>query len=216
TGTGGLWGNASEWEWKWEQNPPGSAVSYVSQPLTSDATAVGAGAVHLWVESSTPDVDLQATVSEVRPDGNETFVQNGWLRASERALVKTANNMFMQEPTLLQPIPTFLASSVRPMPAGQFVPIVVPLYFEGHAYRAGSRIKVTIAAPNGTQPIWSFGQTQPAGTTANVQIAFSATKPSSLILPVVPGGSVPTEEPPCPSLRNEPCRSYQAFVNNGS
>ncbi|HEY2397731.1 MAG TPA: CocE/NonD family hydrolase, partial [Solirubrobacteraceae bacterium] len=47
TGTGGLWGNASEWEWKWEQNPPGSAVSYVSQPLTSDATAVGAGAVHL-------------------------------------------------------------------------------------------------------------------------------------------------------------------------
>jgi hypothetical protein len=49
------------------------------------------------------------------------------------------------------------------MPSGKFVKLVVPLYFEGHAYRAGSRIRVTIAAPNGTQPIWAFGQTVPAG-----------------------------------------------------
>jgi len=27
---------------------------------------------------------------------------------------------------------------------------------------------------------------------------------------------VPTELPPCPSLRNEPCRSYQAYANSGS
>ena len=55
----------------------GTAVRYVSAPLTSNTTVIGSGAVHLWVKSSTPDVDLQATVSEVRPDGNETFVQNG-------------------------------------------------------------------------------------------------------------------------------------------
>jgi hypothetical protein len=40
--------------------------------------------------------------------------------------------------------------------------------------------------------------------------------PSSLTLPVVPGVSVPTAMPACPSLRNEPCRPYQAFANNGS
>jgi hypothetical protein len=40
--------------------------------------------------------------------------------------------------------------------------------------------------------------------------------PSSLILPIVPGVSVPTGLPACPSLRNEPCRTYQAFANNGS
>jgi hypothetical protein len=40
--------------------------------------------------------------------------------------------------------------------------------------------------------------------------------PSSLILPTVPGVSVATGMPPCPSLRNEPCRPYQAFVNHGS
>jgi hypothetical protein len=35
-------------------------------------------------------------------------------------------------------------------------------------------------------------------------------------LPIVPGVSAPTGTPACPSLRNEPCRSYQAFANNGS
>ncbi len=216
TGGGGLWGNASQWEWNWVQPPAGSAVSYVSSPLTSNATAIGGGAVHLWVKSSTPDVDLQATISEVRPDGNETFVQNGWIRASERKLATSSNNLLGQTPTLLQPIPTMLASDLEPMPADQFVPVVIPLYFQGHAYRAGSRIRVVISAPNGTQPVWSFGETQPAGGTTTESIAFSPRMPSSLILPIVPGVSVPTTLPACPSLRNEPCRPYQAYPNNGS
>ncbi len=216
TGPGGLWGNASQWEWNWTQPKTGSAVVYETAPLGSDTTAIGGGAVNLWVESSTPDVDLQATVSEVRPDGNETFVQNGWIRASERKLATTSMNMFHQEPTAVQPIPTFLASDVQPMPAGQFVPVTIPLYFEGHAYRKGSRIRVEISAPNGTQPIWSFDQTQPEGATSSVQIAFGPAMPSNLTLPIVPGVEVPSALPPCPSLRNEPCRARQAFVNEGS
>ena len=216
TGSGGLWGEASQWEWNWTQPAAGSAVSYVSAPLTSDTTAIGGGAVHLWVRSSTPDVDFQATVSEVRPDGNETFVQDGWLRGSERKLATTSDNMLEQTPTELQPIPTFLASDVEAMPADQFVPVTIPLYFEGHAYRAGSRIRVTIAAPNGTEPVWSFGETQPAGATATESIAFAPSMPSSLTLPIVPGVNVPTGLPACPSLRNEPCRPYRAFVNGGS
>ncbi len=215
-GPGGLWGVASQWEWNWAQPPAGSAVSYVTAPLSADTTVIGGGSVNLWVKSSTPDVDLQATISEVRPDGNETFVQNGWIRASQRKLATTSTNMFGETPTAVEPIPTFLASDVQPMPAGEFVPVTIPLYFEGHAYRAGSRIRVTISAPNGTQPVWSFGQTQPEGTTADVSIAYGPSMPDSLILPVVPGVSVPTALPACPSLRNEPCRTYQAFANDGS
>jgi len=216
TETGGLWGDAAGWEWNWQQPAAGSAVSYVSPALASNTTAIGAGAVNLWVESSTPNVDLQATISEVRPDGNETFVQNGWIRASERKLATTSTNMFDQEPTALEPIPTFLASDVQAMPADEFVPVTIPLYFEGHAYRAGSHIRVTISAPNGSQPVWSFGQTQPEGTTASVSIGFGPEMPANLTLPIVPGVTVATALPACPSLRNEPCRPYEAFVNEGS
>jgi uncharacterized protein len=103
-------------------------------------------------------------------------------------------------------------SDVSPMPKGKFVEVVIPLYYEGHVYRAGSRIRVTVSAPNGTQPVWSFGQTDPAGT-AKVSIEFSKNTPSSLILPVVPRVNVPTSLPACPSLRNEPCRPYVALAN---
>lgn len=205
TGSGGLWGNATQWSWNWKQHPAGTSLSYVSAPLLTDTTVVGSGSVSLWVKSASPDVDLQATVSEVRPDGKETFVQNGWLRASERKLSTDSNNMFKRPSTTLEPIPTFTSGDATAMPAGQFVKVVVPLYYEGHAYRAGSRLRVTISAPNGTQPIWAFAQTVTGRTTS---IAFSPTMPSSIALPVVPGVVVPAARPACGSLRNQPCRPY--------
>jgi predicted acyl esterase len=209
TGPGGLWGNASQWSWNWQQHPAGTSASWITAPLAANATVIGSGSVNLWVRSSTPDVDVQATISEVRPDGIETFVQSGWIRASERKLSTSSDNIFKRPSTALEPVPTFRAADAAPMPAGQFVKVVVPLYYQGHAYRTGSRIRVTISAPNGTQPIWSFSQAlpNPAGTVA---IAFSPAMPSSVILPVVPGVAVPTPLPACPSLRNEPCRPYQA------
>jgi predicted acyl esterase len=215
TGGGGLWSNASNWQWDWKQNPSGTAVSYVSTPLRQNTTVIGAGSVNLWVRSSTPDVDLQATVSEVRPDGIETFVQNGWIRSSERAVASGSDNLFGEASTPLSPVPSFTADAAAPMPSDQFVKVVIPLYYEGHVYRAGSRLRITISAPNGTQPIWSFEQTQPNGF-AFVKVAFSNTMPSGVTLPVVEGMSVPTPLPRCPSLRNEPCRPYQPVVNNTS
>ena len=64
--------------------------------------------------------------------------------------------------------------------------------------------------------MWSFAHTQPEEGTASESIAFSPSMPSSVTLPIVPGVSVLTSLPACPSLRNEPCRPYQAFVNEGS
>jgi uncharacterized protein len=197
-GDGGLW--TATPPYKWQQPPAGSAVSYLTSPLSDNTTVIGAGAVHAWVRSSTRNVDLQATIAEVRPDGKETFVQNGWLRANERKLDA-------RKSTLLEPVLSLRASDASPLPRKRFVKVTIPLYYEAHAYRAGSRIRVTITAPNGDQPIWSFGETQPKGK-ATVSIAYSKARPSRLILPVVPGVDVPTGLPPCPGLRGEPCRDY--------
>src|SRR3954447_14552270 len=205
-GTNGLWTATPPYQW--QQPPAGSAASYVTSPLTANTTVIGAGAVMAWVRSSTPNVDLQATISEVRPDGKETFVQGGWLRADERKLDS-------QKSKPLEPVLSLRASDVSPMPANKFVPLTIPLYYQGHVYRAGSRIRVTITAPNGDQPIWSFGETDPPGT-ANVAIAPSKQMPSSLLLPVVSGVNVPTKLPPCPGLRGEPCRDYQPYANSPS
>lgn len=87
--------------------------------------------------------DLQATISEVRPDGKETLVQNGWLRGDESKLDS-------ERSTPREPVLSLRESDVSPLPADHFVKVTIPLYYEGHVYRAGSRIRVTIAAPNGT------------------------------------------------------------------
>jgi predicted acyl esterase len=144
----------------------------------------------------------------VRPDGKETFVQNGWLRASARKLDA-------KKSTLLEPQPSFTRADAAPLPKGRFSELDVPLYYEGHMYRAGSRIRVTIAAPGGDQPVWGFSSTVPKGT-ATVSLAHSPTMPSRLILPVVPGVGAPTALPPCPGLRGEACRTYQAFTNKSA
>ena len=204
TGDNGLWMATPTYHWT--PPPRHTGLSYVSPPLKSNTVVIGPGAVHLWVRSSTPNADFQATISEVRPDGKETFVQNGWQRGNERKLDR-------RKSTLLEPVPSFRKRDVRPLPHNRFVEVTIPLYYEGHVYRAGSRIRVTITAPNGDQPIWSFSQTSPKGK-ANVSVAFSKRKPSRLILPVVPGVSVPTGLPPCPGLRGEPCRTYKKYVND--
>ncbi|HEY5431692.1 MAG TPA: CocE/NonD family hydrolase [Solirubrobacteraceae bacterium] len=205
-GPGGLWTATPIYHW--QQNPAGTAASYVSAPLSADTVVIGGGAVQLWLKASTPSVDLQVTVSEVRPDGHETFVQNGWLRASERTLDPAQS-------TLLEPVLSLRRADAAPLPAGRYTEVTVPLYYEGHAYRRGSRIRVTIEAPGGDQPVWGFAETNPRGT-ATVTIAHSATMPSRLILPVVPGVSVPTGLPPCPGLRGEPCRAYVPYTNRSS
>ncbi len=155
TGPGGIWTGAPAWNWT--QNPPGTALSYVTPPLAHNTVVVGPGAVQLWVRSSAPTVDLQATVTEVRPDGNETYVQSGWLRANERKLDPARS-------TLLQPMPSFRLADVARLPRGRFSELTVPLYYEGHAYRAGSRIRILISAVGGDQPVVGLRRNAPAAS----------------------------------------------------
>jgi predicted acyl esterase len=202
-GPDGLW--TATPEYAWTQNPAGTALSYVSSPLKSDTAVLGGGAVELWLRSSASNVDLQATVSEVRPDDNETFVQSGWLRTSARKLDA-------EQSTLLEPVPTFREEDATTLPQGRWVKVTIPLYYEGHVYREDSRLRVTISAPDGDQPVWAFDETQPDGTPW-VAVAHSRHHPSRLVLPVVPGIDEPTGLPPCPSLRGQPCRDYVPFTN---
>jgi predicted acyl esterase len=205
SGDNGLW--TATPPYNWTQDPARSAVAYATPPLAADTAVVGAGRVDLWVRSSVPDVMLQATISEVRPDGKETFVQGGWVRTIARALHPGKS-------TELEPVQSFLLEDYAPMPTDRYEKVTIPLYYEGHAYREGSRIRVRISAPNGDQPIWSFSETVPAlGETAEIEIGHGGSTPSRLLLPVAPGVDAPTALPPCPGLRGQPCRDYQPFVN---
>jgi hypothetical protein len=206
SGDNGLWTATPPYDWS--QDPAGTAVSYLTAPLDQNTAVIGGGRVDLWVRSSTPNVDLQATISEVRPDGKETFVQGGWVKTKVRKLDDAKS-------TELEPVQSLRQEDFADMPPDQFVPVTIPLYYEGHMYRAGSQIRVRISAPNGDQPIWAFAEADPSSQ-ANVAIGYGGSMPSRLLLPVVPGVDTTTGLPPCPGLRGEPCRDYVETPNQAA
>src|SRR3712207_8428059 len=65
------------------RRPPRSTL-FPYTTLFRSVVIAGPSSLDVYLKSSARDTDLQATISEVRPDGAETYVQNGWLRASHR------------------------------------------------------------------------------------------------------------------------------------
>lgn len=186
----------------WEPLQEGNALSFVTEPLVSETAMAGWGSVDLWLRSEASDTDLEVTITEVRPDGDERFIQSGWLRASHRALDAAAS-------TSLSPFQTHLESDAAALPQGEFVSARVALFPFAYVLRAGSRLRLNVEAPGGNQPFWKFDTITPHGVRNDV--AHSVGRPSKIVLPVLPAAEspdVPPEAPACPSLRNEPCRDY--------
>ena len=188
----------------WKAPAAGTALAYETAPLAHDVTVIGNASVDLWLESSAPDTDIQVTITEVRPDGKETFVQNGWLRASDRALSADA--------TELRPTHPLTAAAVEKLPGGKFVSARVEVFPFAHAFRAGSRIRVIIDAPGGSRPAWSFDALAARPNQVNT-IGRGGAMASRILLPVVSGVDVAPGLPACPSLRGQPCRATAVITN---
>lgn len=161
----------------------------------------------MMLASTAANTDIQATISEVRPDGEEMYITSGFLRASDRALNRRASSA-------LHPVPTYLASTARPLPRGRFVEVRIPIDPIAYAFRAGSRIRITLSAPGGDRPEWAFDTFQTRGKVLDT-VALGGLRPSSLVLAVVPGLVPSDAQPACPSLRGEPCRRYVPAGNRG-
>jgi uncharacterized protein len=204
------WSGGSSAIWRalpafdWQPAATGDHAAFETPPLTAPLTMLGTGSVDLWVRSSAADADLEVIISEVRPDGQEMLVQSGRLRASYRALEPDS--------TELHPLQLGREEDIAPLPSGEWtqVRVLVPAF--GHAFRPGSRVRLTVNTPGGDQPTWSYQLLDlPPGTQHLLGTGGDAA--SSVVLPVVAGATVPTALPPCPSLRGQPCRPVPAIDN---
>ena len=99
---------------------------------------------------------------------------------------------------------THLEADAEPLATGEWNPVRVELFPVAHAFRAGSRIRLTVDAPGNSRAAWIFDTIADGET---VEIAHRADQPSRLVLPVVGGVDVPARYPPC-TLRGQPCRRY--------
>ena len=191
--------------YQWAQEAPGKAAVFVSDVLLQDMVFVGSASADLFIASTAEDADLEVLLSEVRADGYETYVQAGWLRASQRALDENRS-------TELRPVKTHLEMDAAPLPGGQFTLARVEILPLAHIFRAGSRIRIQVDTPGDSRELWKFmllEYDQPVTHT----IAHSMSQPSSVVLPLIPMSPVLSEPPPCPALRGQPCRLFEPYAN---
>ncbi|MGY6631356.1 MAG: CocE/NonD family hydrolase [Wenzhouxiangella sp.] len=185
-------------------------ATFTSAPLPSQTVMAGSGSVDLWVASTQENVDLEVTLTEIRPDGSEMLVQSGWLRASSRALDEAAS-------TTLRPRHRHQASAQSPLPVDDFALMRVELFPFAHVFRAGSRVRITVDGPGGNRWRWGFAPV-PGSESAEVFIGHGPDFPSSVALPVVSvagyqAGPLPECNPDSFSsaLSSQPCRLAQGF-----
>ena len=197
TGPGSIWAASPTYNWK--QIPAGTGLGWITPPLKKTLAAVGTGSVDLWVRTpGARDTDLEVTLTEVRPNGREVYVQSGWLRASHRKLAKGRS-------TVISPVHTNREADAKPLSRKRFTKLRVELFPFAQPFRKGSRIRITVDAPGGARPTWSF-ETIAHGE--RVQIAADSKHRSRIVLPLVSGIDVPKKAPKCGSLRSQPCRTY--------
>lgn len=208
-------GTDSQWaphpDVHWEVLDEGASLSFTTAPYAAPVAYAGQGSADLWIRSSAADTDLEVTLTEVRPDGQEVYIQSGWLRASHRTLDPDRS-------TELVPYHDHQAADASPLPAGTFTPVRIEIFPFAHQVRAGSRLRINVEAPGGNQPFWAF-ETLP-GTATN-EVGHSVGHPSRVVLPRLPAGQSPTLPAALPacslptvttqsvSVRNQPCRTYQ-------
>ena len=138
-------------------------------------------------------------VWEVRPDGMESIIQSGWLRASHRGLRDDA--------TELRPVKSHYEEDVSPIEADQWTELRVEVMPHGHVLRAGSRLRLVVDTPGDSMASWRFLLTD-FDEPPTYTVGHDAEHASSIVLSVIPGLDVPPERPLCNALRGQPCREY--------
>jgi putative CocE/NonD family hydrolase len=179
---------------------PGGAVVFTTPALKQDAEFLGGGSADLWIASTASDTDVQITLSEVRPDGQDMYVENGWLRLSHRRLDAARS-------TTLRPFHTHLEADAEPLTPGRPTLVRVELLPFNHVFRAGSAIRLSIDAPGG----WFQAMPKPATNTVHHEPGLA----SRLVLGRLPGRTAHAPLPACGSVRNQPCRASARPVPEG-
>ena len=192
--------------WK-QQDPPGTSVAYTSPPLRHAAEFFGSGSADIWLSSTAPDTDLQITLTEVRPDGQEVYVSRGWLRASHRALDKGRS-------TVLAPFHTDLQSDAQSLQPNRATKMRIQLWPFDYVFHKRSSIRLWIDAPSGETGGWSLNFIK---TPAVNSVYADGRHPSAIVLGYLPGAHYSTLPlPTCDTVLSQPCRPNQTQTPGGS
>ena len=147
-------------------------LSYTSAALPQGMTLAGHPLLHLWVDADREDFDVFAYLEDVAPSGASTYITEGCLRASHRAL-RPQDSPY---DTYL-PYRTFKREHVSPFPVGPCQELVLDLLPTAYHLAPGHRLRLSLAGTDA-----DHFSPPPAGA-ATLHVHRSSAYPSRLELP---------------------------------
>lgn len=190
---------------EWTHFDDDRCLAYETQPLTEAMTIMGQGHVDLWLRPGTPDTAVQATLTEIRPDGMEVRLQCGWHRPVHRREDPGRSDHVRVDYT-------FSPEDRQPLAVGEWVRFRIPIMPVAHLVRRGSRLRCTISTPGRDHPFWCFEN--PTEPDAVHGVGIGGEHASRLVLPILDGVDHPSDHPPADSLRGQPSRPARPIVNS--
>jgi hypothetical protein len=149
------------------------ALTYTSEPLEQAVEIVGHPLVHLWIQCPAADVDLFAYLEDVEPQGRSTYVTEGCLRASHRAIADPPCAY------LGLPYRRHAEKDARNL-SDEPTELVFDLLPTARHFSPGHRIRITITCADRD----SY-QAVPQSPAPTLRVLRDATHPSRIILPVM-------------------------------
>lgn len=162
----------------------GQGLTYRTDVLTQPMLLAGPSVLHLVATSTATDTDWIAKLADVSPDGTETLITNGYLRASHRALDAARSREGVPYHTHVNP---------TPIEAGKPYAYEVEIWPTAYELAAGHRLQVRLASmdvPTHAPASIQFDRNNPAATQltpmlpANNTVMEGGADPSYLLLPV--------------------------------
>ncbi len=152
-------------------------LSFATEPLAADLAVAGPVELRLWVACDTPDADIHAKLVDVRPP-NEDYKQGFATNLCEGLLRLRYRNSW-EQPSL--------------MTVGDVYPIRIALFPTANLFQRGHLLRLDLAGsnfphfdinPNSGEPEGAGRHPRPART----RIFVNRSRPSHLVLPVIPPG----------------------------
>lgn len=152
------------------------SITFETPELTEDVQVNGPVNLRLWAKLATPDAAFVVRVQDVWRNGESNLISEGGLLASYRALDQE-KSLYLRG-KLVQPFHPM--ESHEQLVPGQAYPYDIEIWPIANIFRAGHRIRLTIALQN---VVWRANWTP-----ASALLLHDAQNQSLLRLPVIPAG----------------------------
>ena len=161
------------------------SLKYYSAPIVETTEVAGPIVLNLYASCRGVDMNFFISLWDADPDGKETRLTQGWLKASHRELDKKKSKPWLPYHTHTNP---------QPLVPGQVYPFSISLNPTANLFKAGHRMVLKISSSDDEpENLFQVGHEHLLSQTPNtITVYHNAEYPSYLLLPITRGNIVGT------------------------